>query len=65
MCTKTSSCTVNEGRHFETVYVVAHEIGHRYKYILSLMSREEKTESTGKRVTWFFVDSLFGSHIYH
>ncbi|XP_050521162.1 A disintegrin and metalloproteinase with thrombospondin motifs adt-1-like isoform X2 [Daktulosphaira vitifoliae] len=28
MCTKTSSCTVNEGRHFESVYVVAHEIGH-------------------------------------
>ncbi len=29
MCTATSSCTVNEGRHFESVYVVAHEIGHR------------------------------------
>lgn len=29
MCTKTSSCTVNEGRHFESVYVVAHEIGHK------------------------------------
>ncbi|XP_045481420.1 A disintegrin and metalloproteinase with thrombospondin motifs adt-1-like isoform X2 [Harmonia axyridis] len=28
MCTSTSSCTVNEGRHFESVYVVAHEIGH-------------------------------------
>nr|CAD7427841.1 unnamed protein product [Timema monikensis] len=28
MCTDTSSCTVNEGRHFESVYVVAHEIGH-------------------------------------
>lgn len=28
MCTATSSCTVNEGRHFESVYVVAHEIGH-------------------------------------
>ncbi|XP_060519373.1 A disintegrin and metalloproteinase with thrombospondin motifs adt-1 isoform X2 [Cylas formicarius] len=28
MCTPTSSCTVNEGRHFESVYVVAHEIGH-------------------------------------
>ncbi|XP_050295630.1 A disintegrin and metalloproteinase with thrombospondin motifs adt-1-like [Anthonomus grandis grandis] len=28
MCTGTSSCTVNEGRHFESVYVVAHEIGH-------------------------------------
>ncbi|XP_044263790.1 A disintegrin and metalloproteinase with thrombospondin motifs adt-1-like [Tribolium madens] len=28
MCTTTSSCTVNEGRHFESVYVVAHEIGH-------------------------------------
>lgn len=30
MCTTTSSCTVNEGRHFESVYVVAHEIGHKY-----------------------------------
>ncbi|KAB0803859.1 hypothetical protein PPYR_00829 [Photinus pyralis] len=28
MCAPTSSCTVNEGRHFESVYVVAHEIGH-------------------------------------
>ncbi|KAI9550354.1 hypothetical protein GHT06_001581 [Daphnia sinensis] len=28
MCTATSSCTINEGRHFESVYVVAHEIGH-------------------------------------
>lgn len=30
MCAATSSCTVNEGRHFESVYVVAHEIGHKY-----------------------------------
>lgn len=29
MCTVTSSCTVNEGTHFESVYVVAHEIGHK------------------------------------
>ncbi|KAJ4448313.1 hypothetical protein ANN_10328 [Periplaneta americana] len=29
MCTATSSCTVNEGRHFESVYVVAHELGHK------------------------------------
>ncbi|XP_046387545.1 A disintegrin and metalloproteinase with thrombospondin motifs adt-2-like [Ischnura elegans] len=28
MCTGTNSCTLNEGRHFESVYVVAHEIGH-------------------------------------
>ncbi|KAF2369048.1 Peptidase M12B ADAM/reprolysin [Trinorchestia longiramus] len=28
MCSSSSSCTVNEGRHFESVYVVAHEIGH-------------------------------------
>lgn len=29
MCTATSSCTINEGKHFESVYVVAHEIGHK------------------------------------
>ncbi|XP_069173601.1 A disintegrin and metalloproteinase with thrombospondin motifs adt-1-like isoform X2 [Procambarus clarkii] len=29
MCTRSSSCTVNEGRHFESVYVMAHEIGHK------------------------------------
>ncbi|CAD7015110.1 unnamed protein product [Ceratitis capitata] len=28
MCTNTSSCTINEGKHFESVFVVAHEIGH-------------------------------------
>ncbi|XP_037036544.1 A disintegrin and metalloproteinase with thrombospondin motifs adt-1 [Bradysia coprophila] len=28
MCTATSSCTINEGKHFESVFVVAHEIGH-------------------------------------
>ena len=28
MCKVMSSCTVNEGRHFESVYVMAHEIGH-------------------------------------
>ncbi|XP_034477195.1 A disintegrin and metalloproteinase with thrombospondin motifs 16 [Drosophila innubila] len=28
MCTQTSSCTINEGKHFESVFVVAHEIGH-------------------------------------
>lgn len=31
MCTQTSSCTINEGKHFESVYVVAHEIGHKYR----------------------------------
>lgn len=30
MCTATSSCTINEGKHFESVFVVAHEIGHKY-----------------------------------
>ncbi|XP_037887566.1 A disintegrin and metalloproteinase with thrombospondin motifs 16 isoform X1 [Glossina fuscipes] len=28
MCISTSSCTINEGKHFESVFVVAHEIGH-------------------------------------
>ncbi|XP_043226943.1 A disintegrin and metalloproteinase with thrombospondin motifs adt-1-like [Amphibalanus amphitrite] len=28
MCTAASSCTVNEGKDFESVYIVAHEIGH-------------------------------------
>jgi hypothetical protein len=28
MCTAVSSCTINEGKHFESVFVVAHEIGH-------------------------------------
>lgn len=28
MCTQISSCTINEGKHFESVFVVAHEIGH-------------------------------------
>ncbi|CAO1420311.1 unnamed protein product [Diamesa serratosioi] len=28
MCTQVSSCTINEGKHFESVFVVAHEIGH-------------------------------------
>lgn len=29
MCSATSSCTINEGKHFESVFVVAHEIGHK------------------------------------
>lgn len=29
MCTMTSSCTINEGKHFESVFVVSHEIGHK------------------------------------
>ncbi|EDW31931.1 GL11380 [Drosophila persimilis] len=28
MCTAVSSCTINEAKHFESVFVVAHEIGH-------------------------------------
>lgn len=35
MCNPTSSCTVNEGRHFESVYVVAHEIGHKLVLLLA------------------------------
>ena len=34
MCTATSSCTINEGKHFESVFVVAHEIGHKYVFCL-------------------------------
>lgn len=34
MCTTTSSCTINEGKHFESVFVVAHEIGHKWEYII-------------------------------
>lgn len=30
MCSAVSSCTINEGKHFESVFVVAHEIGHKY-----------------------------------
>lgn len=29
MCSAVSSCTINEGKHFESVFVVAHEIGHK------------------------------------
>ncbi|XP_020818018.1 A disintegrin and metalloproteinase with thrombospondin motifs 16 [Drosophila serrata] len=28
MCTSIYSCTINEAKHFESVFVVAHEIGH-------------------------------------
>ncbi|KAH8401413.1 hypothetical protein KR009_005346 [Drosophila setifemur] len=28
MCTSIFSCTINEAKHFESVFVVAHEIGH-------------------------------------
>ncbi|XP_052873541.1 A disintegrin and metalloproteinase with thrombospondin motifs adt-1 [Anopheles cruzii] len=28
MCTASQSCTLNEGKHFESVFVVSHEIGH-------------------------------------
>lgn len=39
MCTATSSCTINEGKHFESVFVVAHEIGH------NLGMRHDTTEN--------------------
>jgi len=29
MCTSIYSCTINEAKHFESVFVVAHEIGHK------------------------------------
>ena len=28
MCDLASSCTVSEGNHFESVFVIAHELGH-------------------------------------
>ena len=28
MCNPATSCTVSEGNHFESVFVIAHEIGH-------------------------------------
>ena len=28
MCNSATSCTVSEGNHFESVFVIAHEIGH-------------------------------------
>lgn len=37
MCTTTSSCTINEGKHFESVFVVAHEIGHKWVCVRFLM----------------------------
>ena len=28
MCDTATSCTVSEGNHFESVFVIAHELGH-------------------------------------
>ncbi len=30
MCDSATSCTVSEGSHFESVFVIAHELGHKY-----------------------------------
>lgn len=30
MCHPEYSCTINEGNNFESVYVIAHEMGHKY-----------------------------------
>jgi len=29
MCNPSFSCTINEGNNFESVYVIAHEMGHK------------------------------------
>ena len=29
MCHPRYSCTINEGKNFESVYVIAHEMGHK------------------------------------
>ena len=29
MCNPSYSCTINEGNNFESVYVIAHEMGHK------------------------------------
>ncbi|KAL9699239.1 hypothetical protein quinque_002680 [Culex quinquefasciatus] len=39
MCTMTSSCTINEGKHFESVFVVSHEIGHKTSQSVCLFDR--------------------------
>ena len=30
MCHPSYTCTINEGRNFESVFVIAHEMGHKY-----------------------------------
>ena len=33
MCHRDYSCTINEGNNYESVFVIAHEMGHKWAYI--------------------------------
>lgn len=57
MCTATSSCTVNEGRHFESVYVVAHEIGHKYRTVTILISTKYLKRFSSTALEWNMMDA--------
>lgn len=59
MCTVTSSCTVNEGRHFESVYVVAHEIGHKLVMLLKFDPNKKNKNETSYKVLNGFVYKNF------
>ena len=33
MCRPSYSCTLNEGKNFESAFVIAHEMAHRYGFL--------------------------------